>query len=455
LAEIGQGLADSRGIGDGVWIRISTRQGAVRFVAKVTPGLADDVVVAEFGWWQGCPELDRGALPVSGVCSSNANSLFSADEHDPISGSVPHRSLRCDIELDPMTESRQRPWKGYRQFRVCDITTEADGVRAVTFTAQDGCALPDYLPGQHIEIKATIGTEVVRAYSLTGAARVSSRTHYSIAVRRQEERGPNGQTFQGKMSSYIDGQLQVGDSIELAAPAGKYVLPEASHQPVILTAGGIGITPFISLLESLPDGSPMEIWLFYSNRNSQTHAFRSRMAFHTARLPGLTVSDHYSAPLPSDILGRDFDSRDRITAAVVPEDLITRQARFYMCGPSAMMNAFAEGLIARGVPHFDIFRELFTAPIGPLTDDGKTYTVTFSRSREIPIAWTSTNGPILNFAEGEGLSLPSGCRVGECESCAVQIVSGRVRYLNGVESDDPSVCLTCSAVPASNLVLDA
>jgi ferredoxin-NADP reductase len=232
-------------------------------------------------------------------------------------------------------------------------------------------------------------------------------------------------------------------------------LPEASQQPVILMAGGIGITPFMSLLESLPDGNPMEIWLYYSNRNSQTHAFRSRIAFHTARLPGLKVSNHYTSPLPSDILGRDFDSPDRITAAVVSEDLIARRARVYMCGTSGMMKAFAEGLITLGVPQFDIFRELFTAPTGPLTDDGKAYTVAFSRSHDTPIIWTSTKGPILTFAEGEGLSLPSGCRVGECESCAVHIVSGCVRYLNGVESDDPSVCLTCSAVPASNLVLDA
>jgi ferredoxin len=120
-----------------------------------------------------------------------------------------------------------------------------------------------------------------------------------------------------------------------------------------------------------------------------------------------------------------------------------------------MMKSFAEGLIARGVPHFDIFQELFTAPTGPLADDGKTYNVTFSRSHKTNMAWTSTKGPILNFAEAAGLSLPSGCRVGECESCAVHIVSGTVRYLNGVESEDPSVCLTCSAIPASNLVLDA
>jgi ferredoxin len=120
-----------------------------------------------------------------------------------------------------------------------------------------------------------------------------------------------------------------------------------------------------------------------------------------------------------------------------------------------MMKAFAQGLIARGVPHFDIFQELFTAPTVPLANDGKAYTVTFSRSHRTPIVWTSTKGTILNFAEGEGLSLPSGCRVGQCESCAVHIVSGSVRYLNGVESDDPSVCLTCSAVPASDLVLGA
>ena len=120
-----------------------------------------------------------------------------------------------------------------------------------------------------------------------------------------------------------------------------------------------------------------------------------------------------------------------------------------------MMKTFGDGLIARGVPHFDIFKELFTAPTASFPDDGKTYAVTFSRSHRTPIVWTSTRGPILNFAEREGFSLPSGCRVGECESCAVHIVSGCVRYLNGVESDDPSVCLTCSAVPTSDLVLDA
>lgn len=122
----------------------------------------------------------------------------------------------------------------------------------MTLETQEECELPDYLPGQHIEIKAAIDGDVVRAYSLTGAARVSKRKHYSIAVRRQEGQGPDGKRFQGRMSCYINRQLKVGDLIELTAPSGKYVLPEVSQQPVILMAGGIGITPFMACLNLCP-----------------------------------------------------------------------------------------------------------------------------------------------------------------------------------------------------------
>ena len=65
------------------------------------------------------------------------------------------------------------------------------------------CELPDYIPGQHIEIEAAIDGDVVRAYSLTGAARVSKRKQYSIAVRHQQGRGPDGKIFEGKMSCFI------------------------------------------------------------------------------------------------------------------------------------------------------------------------------------------------------------------------------------------------------------
>jgi len=126
-----------------------------------------------------------------------------------------------------------------------------------------------------------------------------------------------------------------------------------------------------------------------------------------------------------------------------------------MCGPPAMMDGFAEGLLARGVPRFDIFREVFRSPPALLPDDGRRFEVLFQRSRQSPLTWSAPDGSLLAFGEAAGAVLPSGCRVGQCESCAVRIVSGQVRHLHGVEPDDVSVCLTCQAVPTTDLVLDA
>lgn len=453
VAEISPGLAASRDILDGDWIRVRTRHGQARFVAKLTPQLADDLVVAEFGWWQACPELDREATPVAGPQSRNFNSLVSAEDCDPVSGSVAHRSFRCDIERDPATEPR---WRGWRAFRVSRLHPEARGVVSVHLEPVEGGVLPDYRPGQHIEIRVRIGSEsVTRSYSLTGPANVPGRRSYAIAVRHQTGLGADGTPFEGRVSSHINRQLRPGDIVDLKAPSGSFVLPRRSPQPLIFLAGGIGITPFMSLLESLPDGDPTEIRLYYGNRNGDFHAFRDRIGFHVSRLPGLTVVNHYDQPLPSDRPGIDHDSAARITAGMVPDGLISRRARIYMCGPPGMMEDFARGLAERGVPDFDIFREVFKSPPGPVADDGRTFRVSFSRSREAPDLWSAACGPLLNFGESLGVTMSSGCRVGQCESCAVRIVSGSVRHLHGTEPDDASTCLACQAVPVSDVVLDA
>lgn len=271
VVELSPALAASRHIAEGDWVRIATRTGQARFVARLTPGLADDVVVAEFGWWQACPELDREGLAIDGGTGSNFNALISADACDPISGSVPHRSFLCDVQLDPGTELRQRRWTGFRPFRVSRVRAEAEGVIGIHFEPLDGALLPDYRPGQHLEIRLQPpggSAAVTRAYSLTGAATVPARASYSIAVRHQLGRMADDAPWEGLVSGHLHRRLRVGDVVELRAPAGGFVLPRMSPQPLVLFAGGIGITPFMSLLESLPGGAPgPEIWLYCANRS--------------------------------------------------------------------------------------------------------------------------------------------------------------------------------------------
>lgn len=456
VAEIGPGLAEVKQVRDGDWIVVRTRVGAARFVARVTEGLADDVVVAEFGWWQSCPEIDRPGMPVGGRWSSNFNGLVSAQDHDPVSGSTAMRSFRCDVERDPGVPLAQRRWEGWRLFRVARLDRETDGVLGIHFEATDDQGLPDFLPGQHVQLRLDVqGERVSRAYSLTGPAAVGGRRGYSIAVRHQRGVTPAGEAFEGRMSGHLHRSLVVGQHVELMAPSGSFVLPRWSTQPIILVAGGIGITPFINLLESLRDGDGQEIWLFYANLNRRTHAFRERIRHHQGRLPGLRVVNHYAAPLPDDVQGTDYQCTDLVTAAVVAPSLVERRARVYMCGPPAMMDAFRRGMVDRGMPKFDIFSEVFRSPPQAPVDDGRSFTVQFQRSRPKAVTWTAKEGPLLALAEAHGVKLSNGCRVGQCESCAVRILKGKVRHLHGVEPDDASTCLTCQAVPIEDVTLDA
>ena len=64
LIELAPELARRHGIGEGAWVRVATRVGIARFVARLTPGLAEDVVVAEFGWWQACSELGLSLIHI-------------------------------------------------------------------------------------------------------------------------------------------------------------------------------------------------------------------------------------------------------------------------------------------------------------------------------------------------------------------------------------------------------
>jgi len=51
--------------------------------------------------------------------------------------------------------------------------------------------------------------------------------------------------------------------------------------------------------------------------------------------------------------------------------------------------------------------------------------------------------------------MPSGCRVGQCESCSTRVIAGNVQHLNGVEPSDEGACLTCQCIPAGDITIDA
>jgi ferredoxin len=192
-----------------------------------------------------------------------------------------------------------------------------------------------------------------------------------------------------------------------------------------------------------------------ANQNSSRAAFRERLLHHAGRLPGLRLCNLHDRPADGDVAGVDFDVAGRMAGDRIDQELVRRRARVYMCGPAPMMDAVRQNLVTRGMPAFDIFHEVFQSPAPAAVTEGASFQVTFAKSGRRPATWSPRDGPLLAFAQTLGLDLPSGCRVGQCESCAMRVVSGRVRHLNGVEPEEEGQCLACQAVPCEDVVLDA
>lgn len=437
MAEIHPALAHRRGIVAGGWMMVRTRQGAIRMRVAFNDALAEDVVASDYGWWQPAPDLGLpGYLPdETRPLGSSFNAVISERARDPLSGSLALRSFACDVACDETSV-----WQGWRSFIVAERRAVTSDVVELGLRPADGGRLAPFRPGQYVGFRLDGGG---RSYSLIGPAEAAPDL-YRIAVRYIEG---------GQVSGAVRHRLAIGAEVELQAPRGGFVLPLRNEFPIVLIAGGIGITPFLSYLETLSGASDEpEITLHYGCRDGASQPFRERLEVLRQRLSNLTLVNHLSQPATGD----RFDRSGRFSVDDVKADLLGRRARFYICASDAMIREVGDRLKARGVPDFEIFVERFHSPAVPMLEDLSPRRITFARSGKT-VTWSPQGllGSILAAAERAGLSIPSGCRVGQCESCAVAIKQGIVRHLVECPELESDQCLTCQAVPLTDVILDA
>ncbi|GLR84473.1 molybdopterin-dependent oxidoreductase [Bradyrhizobium iriomotense] len=436
-AEIHPHLARRKGIVAGAWMLVWTRKGKIRMRAAFNDALAEDVVASDYGWWQPAPDLGLpGYLPdETRAIGSSFNAVISEDERDPLSGALALRSFACDVE-----RCEEAAWDGWRSFTVADRREITKDVVELSLRPADGGPLASFRPGQYVGFRLDGAN---RSYSLTGAA-VAEPDAYRIAVRHIEG---------GLVSGAIRHRVALGAEVELQAPRGGFVLPLRNEFPIVLIAGGIGITPFLSYLETLTsDGNEPEITLHYGCRDGASQPLRERLEVLRQRLSNLRLITHLSQPAEGD----RFDRKGRFRVSDIASDLFRRRARFYICATDVMIREVREDLNARGVPNFEIFAERFHSPVVAMPNDPSPRRITFARSGKT-VTWfpQSPAGGILAAAERAGLSLPSGCRVGQCENCSVPIKEGQVRHLIDSPDLEEGHCLTCQAIPLTDVVLDA
>ncbi len=379
------------------------------------------------------------------------------------------RSVAGDPVSDGNVVQQSRAWPGWRDFRVAQREYEDAAQTQCSFylAPVDGKPLPPFMPGQHLTFSLQISSTadgslaspkpIVRCYSLSDRP---DALHYRITIKRAVPPPDRPDAPPGISSGHFHDHVEVGDTLRVKAPAGHFFIDPDSIVPAVLIAGGIGVTPMMSILLSSLTAQPARtIHLFYGVRNSADHAFKQVFEQLAASHPNFHLTVLYERPDASEVKGRDYHSTGFIDVELLRRSLPHGRHIFYVCGPPAMMTSLVPALAAWGVLPADIRTEAFgpAAVRSPPVPEpaAEAFEIQFVRSgRTIP--WTGRETNLLDFAERHGIAVESGCRSGSCGTCETKLVSGTVSYADKPDFEAASGrCLLCVGKPQSNLLLEA
>lgn len=363
-----------------------------------------------------------------------------------------------------LTTVRDGAWAGSRDFRVTERLFEDAAQTQCSFVLApvDGARLPPFKPGQFLTFSLPVAGpdapgRVTRCYSISDT---TDPDHYRITVKRAIAPPGKPDAPPGISSGWLHDQAQTGTILQVRAPSGQFVFASDPNAPPVFIAGGIGITPILSMLKAvLAERSNQAAHLFYGVRNGQDHAFRIVLSQLAKAHPGFDIHVLYSDPSTEDVIGQDYDLQGFINLDLLKQTLPHGRHAFYLCGPDPMMKALIPALEAWGVDDADIHRESFgpqtAAPKQVKPASGPVLAIGFHRSGRT-LEWTGQDATLLDFVERHSVMIESGCRSGICGTCETRLISGQVAYANTPDHDiAPGHCRPCICTPASALELDA
>ena len=257
--------------------------------------------------------------------------------------------IQREEEIYHEHEEKQGGWRGVRAFRISAIQPQSEVIKSFNLTPVDGKPVADFKPGQYLGVHVQdpdFANHEIRQYSLTHAP---NGRDYRIAVKHEP---------QGTVSGWLHAKAQVGDVVNLAAPAGDFFLQAAPDAPVTLISAGVGLTPMLAMLHALAQqqhAAPVS-WL-HAAENGARHAFADEVAQTGAQLAHFSSYTWYSKPQESDV-GR-FNAQGTMNLAAVASDLTEANRQYYLCGPVSFMQFVARQLLDAGVPHQHIHYEVF------------------------------------------------------------------------------------------------
>ena len=346
--------------------------------------------------------------------------------------------------------------KNLCRLRVAKITQETEDVKTIRLVACHGGRIPfNYLPGQFLTFTLPVGEKPIRrSYTISSAP---TQAYYCEVTVKREDKGAG--------SRYICDELKVGDTLEVKAPSGRFTFTGEESDKVVLIAGGVGITPMMSVTRALTDMCwPGEIHFIVACRNSEHFIFESEIKRLEERYDNLHVHVAMSR-IDQDINGY---RKGRLTKELLAEwvpDIASQ--RVHICGAPAMMDATKAMLSELGVAAVNIHTENFGSTQKPKAKVAKGQEAHEPKATGAKVTFASSENStelladetLLEAAERMGVEIDYSCRVGTCGICVAKLLSGDVTMEvdDGLEPEDreAGMILCCQAKAKQDVSIDA
>ena len=349
----------------------------------------------------------------------------------------------------------------FYDLRVADVRQETDDTVSVAFEIPGNLRETfQYSHGQYLTLKMDLnGEEVRRSYSLSSSP--DEDDEWRIAVKLVPG---------GKMSTAINQNLKVGDTVATMAPMGNFttaINPNAEMHYVAFAAGS-GITPVISILKSVLKREPKSTFtLFYGNRTSSSIIFKNELEALQSRYNGrLNVVNVLSRETTGNRLTEGRIDRAKTTALLEAHCDVTNPGHYFICGPGEMINSVSALLQNLRVDKSNIHFELFTTPVADTDgadassaggDDDQVegeydaeVTVIIDGD-EYEFELNTNDQAILDAALEEGADAPFACKGAVCCTCKGKVIKGKVKMDMNYALEDDEVeegyVLTCQSHP--------
>lgn len=236
--------------------------------------------------------------------------------------------------------------------KVIEKTQHTADVASFVLQAENLADLPTFKAGQYISVAvhlAELNLRQIRQYSLSDS---SDKNTYRITVKREnaDEHKPKG-----NVSNWIHQHVKVGSLLEISHPCGNFTPKLFEQTPIGLISAGVGITPMLSIFNTLAVSKPDRPVLFAHAARSQNHIAHFAEIINTKTLLANAelafFLNEVDGTNPHQIEGR-MNLNNLVTAAY-------QDAVYYICGPQAFMDEQRDALLALGNNANNIHREVF------------------------------------------------------------------------------------------------